>query len=204
MEHVLEHYPMESAQASAFPQVRDDDEAVRLCRKGYRQAYGFLVKSYMQRAYFCALGLVGSHEDALDLSQEAFVRAYRAIDRFELGRSFFGWYYKILRNLCLNYLRDKKLHARSFSEIGEVELNHLQDERQSVDTAVEQTELREKVWTALHQLKPADREIILLKDFQDYSYKEIADLLDIPIGTVMSRLFNARRNLKSKLERIYP
>ncbi len=199
MEHVLD-----SAESGAFEgTIAGDDDAVRLCLRGYRQAYGYLVKSYMRRAYFCALGLVGSHEAALDLSQDAFVRAYRALDRFQIGRPFFTWYYKILRNLCLNYLRDRKLRARPFSELGEEAVSRLSDDRDT-QKIVERRELKEKVWQALNELKPAEREIILLKDFHDYAYKEIADILDIPIGTVMSRLYNARRSLKAKLERIYP
>lgn len=188
---------------TSLKQITCDEQAIELCRRGYRQAYGFLVNNYMRRAYFCALGFVGSHEAARDLSQDAFVRAFRAIDRFEAGRPFFTWYYKILRNLCLNFIRDKKLHARNFSEVSEYQIARMSDEGMNVDTALEREEMKVKLWEALNDLKPREREIILLKDFQDYSYKEIAETLAIPIGTVMSRLFNARKSLKAKLERIY-
>jgi RNA polymerase sigma-70 factor (ECF subfamily) len=206
MEYVLEQADRYFARdkASTLQSITSDSEAVRLCQQGNRQAYGYLVKTYMQRAYYCALGIVGSHEAALDISQDAFVRAFRAISRFEPEKQFFTWYYKILRNLCLNFVRNRKAHARSFSEINEYEIGRLSDDEQNIDENLERKELRAQVRTALNSLKPQEREIIMLKDFQDYSYKEIADILDIPIGTVMSRLYNARKALKAKLERIYP
>ena len=89
------------------PSATEEQAVLERCRGGDVQAFGWLVRRYMKRAYFTALGLVGNHEDALDLSQEAFVRAYRAFGRFEVRQRFYTWYYKILRNLCLNHLRDR-------------------------------------------------------------------------------------------------
>ncbi len=183
--------------------IRSDAEAIQLCQQGNRQAYGFLVERYKERAYYSALGILGSHDAALDISQDAFVRAFRAIKRFEPGKKFFTWYYQILRNLCLNFIRDKKRHARSFSEIDEHEIKKLSDDSQDASVLAEQNELKQALWAAMEQLKPNEREVIVLKDFQDLSYKEIAEILDIPIGTVMSRLFNARQALKAKIERTY-
>ena len=131
------------------------------------------------------------------------MRAFRAIKRFEPGKKFFTWYYQILRNLCLNFIRDKKRHARSFSEIDEHEIKKLSDDSQDASVLAEQNELKRALWEAMEELKPNEKEIIVLKDFQDLSYKEIAEILDIPIGTVMSRLFNARQALKAKIERTY-
>ena len=178
----------------------EDMTAILQCQKGDKQAYGRLVQKYMKRAYFTALGLVGSHEGALDLSQEAFVRAYRSIRKMDVERKFFTWYYQILRNLCFNYLRDRARHARTFSEIGEEQLDRMCDESQDLSTQMELDELKEAFWNAMSTLKPQEREIIILKDFQKMSYKEIAGALDCPIGTVMSRLYSARKALKSKLE----
>lgn len=181
--------------------VTNDAHAIELCQAGNRMAYGFLVERYKKRAYYSALGIVRSHEAALDLSQDAFVRAFRAIKGFDPTKKFFTWYYQILRNLCLNFLRDQKRHAKSFSEVAEI--SHLPDERQDASGLAEQNELKKALWEAMDDLKANEREIIVLKDFQDMAYKDIADLLDIPIGTVMSRLFNARKALKAKLERTY-
>ncbi len=205
MEHILNtpnSFALPKQQVNVQP-ITSDAQAIRLCQQGDRQAYGFLVQRYMQRAYFSALGLVGSHDAAMDLSQDAFVRAFRAIKKFDVERQFFTWYYQILRNLCLNFIRDKKRHARSFSEVNEYQIKRLSDESQDASKAVEQAELKKVMWEAINSLKPNEREIIVLKDFQELQYKEIAEMLDIPIGTVMSRLFNARKALKAKLERTF-
>ncbi|MDZ7342432.1 MAG: sigma-70 family RNA polymerase sigma factor [candidate division KSB1 bacterium] len=178
----------------------DERSIILRCQQGDRQAYGHLVTRYMKRAYFIALGLVGSHEHALDLSQEAFVRGYRSIDRLNPEQKFFTWYYQILRNLCFNHLRDTARHARSFSAIGEASILQITDSTQDITAAVERQEMIEALWTAIEELKPQEREMIMLKDFQEFSYQEIAETLDCPIGTVMSRLFHARKALKQKME----
>jgi RNA polymerase sigma-70 factor (ECF subfamily) len=178
----------------------DERSIILRCQKGDKQIYGRLVEKYMKRAYFTALGLVGIHDGALDLSQDAFVRAYRSINKLDADRKFFTWYYQILRNLCFNYLRDNARHARPFSEIGDNQIDTIIDSSQDSSLEVEQNEMKEALWKAMDTLKPHEREIIMLKDFQEMSYKEIAEALDCPIGTVMSRLFTARQALKRKLE----
>ncbi len=189
--------------SQARKSINSDTDAIRYCQQGNAQAFGYLVEKYMQRAYYSALGLVGSHDNAVDLSQDAFVRAFRAIKTFDPSRSFFTWYYRILRNLCFNHLRDKSRHARSFSEMDEYEINSISDESSDTEALAEQNEAQKAVWQGLEQLKEQEREIIILKDIQDYSYKEIAKVLECPIGTVMSRLYNARKALKAKLEGFY-
>jgi RNA polymerase sigma-70 factor (ECF subfamily) len=178
----------------------DDRSIIIRCKSGEIQAYNILVKRYMQRAYFTALGLVGNHESALDLSQDAFVRAYKAIHKIDEDRQFFTYYYRILRNLCLNFIRDKKRHARSFSELSEGQVLNITATEPDPETVLERKEIREKVWDAIQNLSPDHREIIVLKEFKEYTYEEIAELLDIPVGTVMSRLYHARKSLKHKLE----
>ncbi len=186
---------------TAAPAV-DEGALILRCQAGEKQAYGELVNKYMKRAYYTALGLIGSPEAAMDLSQEAFIRAYRAIKRLDADKRFFTWYYRILKNLCLNYLRDRAKHARPFSEVGETTLLRISDQSEDASKQVEQGETKEMVWDAINSLKPQEREIIILKDFQEHSYKEISELLDCPMGTVMSRLYNARQALKVKLEKV--
>jgi len=180
----------------------DEGALILRCQAGEKQAYGELVNKYMKRAYYTALGLIGSPEAAMDLSQEAFIRAYRAIKRLDADKKFFTWYYRILKNLCLNHLRDRAIHARPFSEVGETTLLRISDQSEDASKQVEQAETKEMVWDAINSLKPQEREIIILKDFQEHSYKEISELLDCPMGTVMSRLYNARQALKVKLEKV--
>ncbi len=182
----------------------DETEILRACCKGDRQAFGWLVERYKRRAYYSALGLVGCREAAVDLSQDAFIKAWRAIKTFDPGKRFYTWYYQILRNLCYNFLRDRKRHARPFSECSPTELSRLADAGADMQADVEQRELAKAVWDGLANLKPAEREILILKEFQNHAYKEIAAMLDIPVGTVMSRLYNARKALKEQLEDMYP
>lgn len=184
------------------PERERDSWLISRCQAGEVQAFGVLVEKYKQRAYYTALALVGGHEDALDISQEAFVRAYRAVAKFQPSQSgFFTWYYKILRNLCANFLRDRAKRARPFSEIDESKnfLSEIPDENYDPTVIAERNELKDAVWRAISSLNAPEREIIMLRDFQEMPYKEIAAALDCPIGTVMSRLFNAREHLRKKL-----
>jgi RNA polymerase sigma-70 factor, ECF subfamily len=163
-------------------------------RKG---AFELLVKSNMKRAYFAALGILGSHDAAMEISQEAFVRAFKHFDTFDLNRNFFTWYYKILRNLCLNYIRDNKNRLEE-NFIEEKEYKSEEDFSESY----ERREMSLLLETALRQLKNEEREIIILKEFEGYSYKEISGMLEIPIGSVMSKLFYARKKLADKMKRL--
>lgn len=179
-------------------ETAEDYEALLRCQQGDRQAYGIIVNKYMKRAYITALALVGNREDALDLSQEAFIRAYQALARFDLQQQFFTWYYRILKNVCLNHLRN---HAK-FTDLTGMEKSAAADSNFDPATLVERSDLHEQLWKAIGSLGEGHREMIILKDIEDCSYKEIAARLEIPLGTVMSRLFNARKQLKDKLEKL--
>ncbi|MBX2992334.1 MAG: sigma-70 family RNA polymerase sigma factor [Bacteroidetes bacterium] len=180
----------------------DDQETewIRRCRAGDKEAFGYLVKKYMKQAYYAALGFVGSHEDALDASQEAFVKAFRAIDTFESGKRFYTWYYQILRNHCLNMLRSRKGAAVSMSLIAG-ELDEVQSDEPHAETQMQLKETRKSVWEALWRLAPDDRSLIVARDMLDTPYATLAELLECPVGTVMSRLYYARKRLRSQLER---
>jgi len=147
----------------------------------------------MKRAYYSALAIVGNHDDAMELSQQAFLRAYNNFSKFDPERKFFTWYYKILRNLCLNFIRDNK-NKHYFIEGIEYKCES------DIQSELERNEEIEKVKWALNQLEHSDREIIMMKEFENYSYKEIAEMLDIPIGSVMSKLFYARKKLANKMK----
>ncbi len=178
-----------------------DAEFIKKAQEGNKNAYGEIVKLYMKRAYFSALSIVGSHDDALDLSQEAFIRAYRSIKIFDTDKNFYTWFYKILRNLCLNHLRNKSNRANNFSEILE-DLENIKDENQSTDKMIEQNETKKIVWQAIWKLTPEDREIITARDILNTSYEDIAGLLQVPTGTVMSRLYYARKRLRKIIEEL--
>jgi RNA polymerase sigma-70 factor, ECF subfamily len=179
----------------------DERSAWDRCQSGDAQAFGLVVRKYMKQAYFTALGLVGNHEDALDLSQEAFVRAFRARERFDPGQKFFTWYYRILRNLCLNHLRDRARFADlPADESAEGPADALTEYPADPSVLAQRNEMNTALWQAIARLKPEDREIILLREIEGCSYGEIAERLEIPPGTVMSRLFYARHRLKQTLE----
>lgn len=179
-----------------------DDELVRRAQRGDRKAFGKLVERYMRRAYYSALGLVGSAEDAMDLSQEAFVRAFRARQTIDPERPFFAWLYQIIRRLCFNHTRDRRTRRRGI----DAAQNWLVDQAQSRNSgthpeqALAADEARRRVRDALELLSEKDREVLVLKEFEGLRYREIADVLQIPIGTVMSRLYSARRRLAASLE----
>jgi RNA polymerase sigma-70 factor (ECF subfamily) len=156
----------------------------------------------MKDSYFIALGLVGNHDDALELSQEAFFRAYSNIEHLNPGRKFFPWFYQILRNLCFSHLRKSK-HRKTnpLAEIEGQELTPAVGDWFSPEVVSQRNELKDHVWQAISKLNPKHREVIILRHFQNLSYDEIAKNLFCSKGTVMSRLYHARRQLKDILSK---
>lgn len=188
---------------SDFPAEHEvnDNVLVLKAQAGDREAFGQLVTRYMRRAYYAALGLTGSHEDAMDLSQEAFIRAFRARASLDPDRPFYPWLYQIVRRLCFNLARDRRTRRRRLEEA----TPWLRDQagaRAAVSDpgrSAERAELRGRLEAAIEALPEREREVLVLKEFEGLRYREIADLLGIPIGTVMSRLYTARRNLAEHL-----
>ena len=174
--------------------------AMRQCRGGSREAFEVFVNKYMKDAYFIALGLVGNREDALDLSQEAFVRAYRNIRDVKPGRGFFPWFYQILKNLCISHLRKRKLRlADSLDVEGCPEPASTDDF--SPDIVLGKNEVKNKVWQAIGRLEPKHREVIVLRHFRNMSYDQIAEAVFCNKGTVTSRLYYARKRLQELLSK---
>ncbi len=168
---------------------------IRRCQTGDKDAFGAIVKRYAGAARGAAVLILGSYEDALDASQEAFVRAWRHIRTFDTEAPFYPWYAAILRNVCISKMRRRS--GRRTVELVDGQA------RSSADSdpilLAERNERRDRIWRAIQALSPPHREIIVMNHFQGLSYKEIAAALDIPIGTVMSRLHAARQVLKSSL-----
>ncbi len=173
----------------------DERALILRCQDGERDAFEPIVSRYMRRAAGFAMGWTGSRDDALDLSQEAFARAFRAIRRFDPDRPFYPWFHRILRNLCLNHLA--RASTRRETPLGDDA--PLASPAPSPELLAERAELRALVWSAIRRLGENDREILVLREFQDLTYAEIAAVLDIPKGTVMSRLHHARARLRALL-----
>ncbi|HUU15992.1 MAG TPA: sigma-70 family RNA polymerase sigma factor [Sedimentisphaerales bacterium] len=178
---------------------QEEITAMRRCRRGSPEAFEVFVNRYMKNAYFIALGLVGNREDAMDLSQEAFIRAYRNIKHLKPDRRFFPWFYQILKNLCISHLR-KRRYRQTSSLDGEncPEVAAITDYF-SPEVVAGRNELKDKVWQAIGKLDDKHREVIILRHFQNMSYDQIAEALYCNKGTVTSRLYYARKKLEELL-----
>lgn len=177
----------------------DEAAVVADAQRGDQVAFGALVEAYQRRAYFIAYGIMRNREDALEAAQEAFARAYNAMDRFDTSMPFYPWLYRIVKNTCLNKLKRKRRRKEtSLDSLMEVGYDP-SDGVMGPERTVEMRELRAAILSAMDDLSEDHREILLLRHFQDLSYAEIAQCLDIPQGTVMSRLHAARKKLQEKL-----
>ena len=165
----------------------DDRTAIEICLNGEKDAFRFLVESYQKQAVAHAIAILGNREDALDAVQEAFIDAFRSLKNFDRTRRFYPWFYVLLRNRCYKMAARK----RETEDIEETEIlapkTGLPDEE------------RFALERALRALSKEDREIIALKYLDGLSYEELAERLEIARGTVMSRLFYARKQLQAKL-----
>ncbi len=173
--------------------------AMRRCQRGSREAFEVLVNRYMKDAYFIALGLVGNREDAMDLSQEAFIRAYRNIKHVRPGRRFFPWFYQILKNLCVSHLRKRRYRRAGSLDAADCPEVAATADCFCPDVVAGKKETKDKVWQAIGKLDDKHREVIILRHFQNMSYEQIAEALFCNQGTVTSRLYYARKRLKELL-----
>jgi RNA polymerase sigma-70 factor (ECF subfamily) len=173
--------------------------AMRRCRRGSAEAFEVFVNRYMKNAYFIALGLVGNREDAMDLSQEAFIRAYRNIKHLKPDRRFFPWFYQILKNLCISHLRKRRYRQTSSLDGENCPEVAATTDYFSPEVVAGRNELKDKVWQAIGKLDDKHREVIILRHFQNMSYEQIAEALYCNKGTVTSRLYYARKKLEELL-----
>ncbi len=177
-------------------------ELMTRAKHGDREAFDRLTCALRTRAFRVARTLVGSHEDALELAQEAFLKTYRARDTYREGEPFLPWFHRILRNTCFSHLRQaKRLRAASVSSrSAEDEADwEIEGDEPAPQAGLDGEEAATAFWRAFNRLRAKDREILTLRHFQELSYREIARALDIPEGTVMSRLFHARAHLRQAL-----
>jgi RNA polymerase sigma-70 factor (ECF subfamily) len=167
----------------------DDAEAIKRCQQGDQEAFRHLVETYQKRAVAHAVAILVDRGDAEDAVQDAFIDAFRAIGTFDTSRTFYSWFYVLLRNRCYKMTARR----RPTENLDDVQL--LASQPGTVD------ETRFELEKALHSLTREEREIVCLKYLSGLSYDELATHLQIPRGTVMSRLFYARQRLQGKLIR---
>ncbi len=177
----------------------DDENLILLSQKGKIRAFEKLVNRYKKNAYFIALGLVGNSEDAFDLSQDAFVRVYKSLNKYNGTSKFFPWFYTILTNLCKNHLKKQDVRKKYLSN--EIAKEKFSREHES-ESESERESLKQKLLDEIEKLPYKFKEIIVLKHFRGFSYREISETLGIPVGSVMSRLYYARKKLKENLKHL--
>jgi RNA polymerase sigma-70 factor (ECF subfamily) len=173
----------------------DDHCLIDACRAGKTEAFGVLVNRYQDRLYPTVFRLTGCAEDALDLLQEAFLRAYEKLERFHGESSFYTWVYRITINLALSDRRKRRHATRVALPLDPP------DARVEDDPAapLERAERDERIQEALDALAPDHRAVVVMKEFDGLRYEEIGAMLGIPVGTVRSRLHRARCELRERL-----
>ena len=169
----------------------DDHSAIERCRAGENDAFRHIVEHYQAEAIGHATAILGNYEDALDAVQEAFIDAFQALDRLDLTRRFYPWFYVILRNRCY-----KLAYGRKKREMGN--LNEMEILAPAANIRPEESMLLEQ---AMLELPTEDRELITLRHLDGLSYQELAERLEVPQGTIMSRLYHARKKLRDRLAR---
>ncbi len=184
----------------ATPPEADETELIRRARQGDRQAFGALVERYQRRVVGVAQAVVHNLDDAVELAQETFVRAYENIGKFESRSSFSTWLYRIAANLAIDFRRREGRHVVVRGEDAEAEIERIPSNRGDSFQETARGELHHRLAEALAQLTPEHRAVILLREVEGLSYDEISEMLDVPRGTVMSRLHYARSRLRSLLK----
>jgi RNA polymerase sigma-70 factor (ECF subfamily) len=182
----------------------DERELVERARRGDSTAFSELVRRYQRKAYSVALGMLRDADDARDVSQDAFLKVHRSLSTFEGDAQFFTWLYRIVMNLCIDHLRKRRGQRIEFDEtVGQEggDPTGISPHRIGFDPqeALKNKELRRSLMEALQKLTPAHRAILIMREVDGLSYQEMADILGCSIGTVMSRLFHARKKMQGML-----
>lgn len=186
----------------------DDLTLVQRVRQGDQRAFKLLVERYQRKVYSVALGMVKDKEEARDVAQEAFVKVYKYLEHFKGDASFYTWLYRITVNICIDVLRKKGSGRDEHVEFDEsVRMDTSEANLGALGTklgtnpqkAALRKELADKITAAIGQIPEAHRQILLLREVEGMSYEDLARTLDIPKGTVMSRLFHARLKMQKIL-----
>lgn len=183
----------------------DDRRLIVQARAGDDDAFKQLVERYQRKAYAVAHGMLRDRDDAMDVVQEAFVKVHKYLDRFEGTSGFYTWLYRIVVNACIDHLRKAgKERAVEYddtraSERGRPDALLPSTFEADPDRSLARKEIREKVDLALRRLSPIHRAVILMREIEGLSYAEMAAAMECSVGTIMSRLFHARRRMQAAL-----
>jgi len=190
--------------ATTPPVPVDEQVLVKRARKGDLGAYDELVRRYQERIYATVYHMTSNHEDANDLAQEAFIKAFQALKSFKGGSSFYTWVYRIAVNKTINFLKQRRnksqisLNDLDFNAEHDPDLVALISEK-TPRREINLNELQERLNAAMQKLSEPHRLVVTLHDVQGLSHEEIAEIMDCNIGTVRSRLFYARQQLQAYL-----
>ncbi len=180
---------------------------VKRFQEGDARAFDELVVRYQGKVYMNAYAMVNNPQDARELAQEVFIRVHRHLHSFEGTASFYTWVYRITRNICIDFYRKAKMRKAEYNDARAHGTEPEESIFPVVSSASRETptgrllreELRRKIQDAMDKLSEKHREVLILRELDGLSYQEIADIAGVSIGTVMSRLFHARKNMQSRL-----
>jgi RNA polymerase sigma-70 factor (ECF subfamily) len=192
---------MDDVKQTAIVQSMEDNELVKRFQAGQVAAFNQLVIQYQHKIYQLTYSFVHNREDALDLSQEAFLKAFVALRRFKQKSAFYSWLHRITMNVCIDFLRSRR-NVKSISLDTETASSYnvlSQERRYSPTKNIEQKELREHILNAISALAPKQREVFVLRHWEGLLIKEIAVLIGRSEGTVKTHLFHATKNLRKHL-----
>jgi RNA polymerase sigma-70 factor (ECF subfamily) len=176
-----------------------DESLIARAQAGDRRSFDQLVARSYALTYNTAYRVLGDHDQAADATQAAYVRAFRSLPNFRGSSSFTTWLYRIVTNVCLDMVRGRRRHPQSLTEEVEGPDRDLPDERAGPPERALQTELQTVVHDALQRLRPEHRVVLALYDLAGRSYEDIAEALQLPLGTVKSRLNRARNALREEM-----
>lgn len=185
-------------------------DLVKQCQAGQTEAFDQLVNRYRSRVFAMIYNMVHNEQDAWDLAQDSFVKAWKSIKRFRGQSSFYTWLYRIVMNVTIDHARKKQIKGTGTEFNDEVKLGEIEPAARTAPRSeplphrqMERSEIRGRIDAAIAQLTPEHRAVILMKETEDMQYHEIAEALGCSIGTVMSRLFYARKRLQNLLRDVY-
>jgi RNA polymerase sigma-70 factor (ECF subfamily) len=185
-------------------------DLVRRCQAGDTEAFDELVTRYRTRIFSMIYNMVHSEQDAWDLAQDSFLKAWKSIKRFRGRSSFYTWIYRIVMNVTIDWLRKKHVKGGDTEFDDATQLREIDPASKTVPKMealpyemMERDEIRTRIDKAIAQLSPEQRAVILMKEIEGMQYHEIAEALGCSIGTVMSRLFYARKKLQTLLKDVY-
>jgi RNA polymerase sigma-70 factor (ECF subfamily) len=179
----------------------NEKEIIREILKGNTDKFSYFVEKYENQIFNLCLSIVKNKDDALDLTQEAFLLAYKNLKNFKGKSSFSTWIYRIAYNLSINFVK-RKGEFLTILDRDEEDLEfQIEDKTSSIWEEIEKEERMKIIEDCLNKLKDSDRVIIELREIENLSYEEISEILSLPIGTIKSRLFRAREHLKNEVEK---